>query len=87
MKCNAEHIINIQSFVHSITSLDTRILLYYCMNGGTPNSECTVCMCPDDYTGTDCSMTVLLILVVLMGNPLIHLYATHVTALLPSILE
>ena len=28
------------------------------MNGGTPNSECTVCMCPTGYTGADCSMDI-----------------------------
>ena len=28
------------------------------MNGGTPNSECTACMCPDGYTGSDCSMDI-----------------------------
>ena len=42
---------NFFSFIVAACSLS-------CMNGGTPNSECTVCMCPAGYTGTDCSMDI-----------------------------
>ena len=37
----------------------TACTLNYCMNGGTPDTtDCTICMCPTGFTGTQCETNI-----------------------------